>query len=614
MTRLVFDIESDGLLDTITKLHCIVTIDLDTEEIRKYHDSSNIPRTGTIQEGLEALSTAETVIAHNYIGFDRRAILKLFPSWEQPVSFHDTYILSQMLYANEMEQHGIDAWGRYFGRFKPKHEDWHNFSEEMLYRCVEDTQILKLLFDKLSKSNLDSMKEAIDLEYKVYEIDSEYSYWFLNLPRLHKAIDRLRIIRPKYERKLINMAGPRARSSGALSRLFKKDGNVNAIASKYCEMTGIDPQTIAGPFSKLDWEEINPASTSQMVEWLIGEGWLPDEYNYKKGKDGKPLKDERGELIISSPKLTGDFLGVRHPALRETLKQFNILNKRLGTLEGWAKKAKGNVIETFAYTCGTNTARYRHKGVVNVPKADERVYLGRLMRSLFVAPLNYVLVGCDASQLESRIEGHFTSAYDQGDYAKFLLEEDIHQRTADKLGLTRGQGKTLNYALQYGCSYKKVALLLDVNEHEARDIVDMYWDMRPAATQLKEDLTSALIKRGYNRKDNLYNTRAYIRTIDKRPIFVRSWHSLVNSLIQSTGSICMKRALVLANEKVNKENLRARLAIMYHDEMQWICLPQDSERMKVILKDSIREAGEYYNLRIPLVGEAKCGKNWEETH
>lgn len=613
MPRLAIDFEANGLLDKVTKIHCLVAIDIDTNEVSRYHDDVSIDREGTLAQGLAALSAADLIICHNYIGYDRRLIKKLFPEWKEP-KWVDTYILSQMLYANEMEQHGIESWGRHFKRFKPAHTDWDNFSEDMLYRCVEDTQILKMLYLKLSKSPVfKEITAAAELEYKVYEIDSEYSYWFMNVPRLEHFTKRLQQLKPLYAQKLVKMVGPRPVEGKPFLKLYKKDGTLSAIVLTYCQEFHIDPSTIVGPFSRVYWEDINPSSPMQMCAWLLSQGWIPDEYNYKRDKSGKDMRDESGKKIISSPKLTGDFLGVRSD-FRELIRKYNIITKRLGTLEGFMKRIVGNKIELFAYTCGTNTARYRHKGVVNVPKASKSIYLGRMMRSLFVAPEGYVMVGCDAAQLESRIEGHYTARYDGGEYARVLLEEDVHQKTADQLNLTRSQGKTLNYALQYGCSYKKVALLLDVSDEQAKAIVDLYWENRPAATALKEDLISSVVSRGYARQDNLYGTRAYIRTIDGRPIFVRSWHSLVNSLIQSTGMICMKRALVMADKRIKDLKLRARLAIMYHDEINYICLEKDAETIKQILEESIAKAGEYYNLAIPLKGEAKMGMTWGDIH
>lgn len=73
--RLVFDIEADGLLDTLTKIHCIVIHDLDSKELFSFGPDK-------IDEAITMLEKADVVIGHNVIGYDIPAIKKcilLFP-------------------------------------------------------------------------------------------------------------------------------------------------------------------------------------------------------------------------------------------------------------------------------------------------------------------------------------------------------------------------------------------------------------------------------------------------------------------------------------------------------------------------------------------------------
>jgi type II secretory pathway component PulM len=589
-------------------------VDLDTSQVDTYHDDPNLNRTDTLAAGLDRLSNADLVVAHNYIGYDRRAIKKLYPKWKEPKAFHDTYILSQMLFANELDTHSIARWGNYFGIPKPAHEDWSKLTDDMLHRCRKDTQILKKLWDKLN-SQLEKfhMREAIKLEYKVYEIDSEYDYWFIDVPKLSHWLKRLRSLKALLLARIEQEAPLIPTASGTATQIFKKNGELNQRIKDFCQEAGYSGQEISGPFNKIVYKVINPASSLQVVRWLLNLGWEPDEYNYKKDKRKKLIKDESGNLVVTSPKLTGEFRGLPEH-LSELLQKFNKVCHRLNTLEGYDKRRTDNKIPTFAYTCGTNTARYKHRGLVNVPKASKGVYLGRVMRSLFTVPEGYILTGADASQLESRIDGHYTTKYDGGDYAKLLLEGDVHDVTAKSLGLTRDEGKTLNYALQYGAGYTKVMKLLDCSAQEAKGIVSLYWEMRPASTALKESLVSSLISRGFTQHDDLWNSRAYIKTIDGRPIFVRSWHSLVNSLIQSTGMICMKVALCYAAREIKRRKIDARLAIFYHDEFQWIVKKGQQVQVEKILMESIKRAGEHFNLRVPLASEAKSGDSWRKTH
>ena len=74
--RLAFDIETDGLLRGLTKIHCIAAQDLDTNE-QYFWDSIN----DNIKEGLAFLLTADELWGHNIIGYDFEAIREVVPEW-----------------------------------------------------------------------------------------------------------------------------------------------------------------------------------------------------------------------------------------------------------------------------------------------------------------------------------------------------------------------------------------------------------------------------------------------------------------------------------------------------------------------------------------------------
>ena len=73
MTRLVFDLETDGHLDELTRIHCIATRDIDNPDI------SWVFGPHQIDEGLAQLAAAEEICGHNVLGFDIPAIQKVRP-------------------------------------------------------------------------------------------------------------------------------------------------------------------------------------------------------------------------------------------------------------------------------------------------------------------------------------------------------------------------------------------------------------------------------------------------------------------------------------------------------------------------------------------------------
>jgi len=145
MSSLVFDIEADNLLDYATRIWCIVTKDIETQEVKQYHGSS-------IQAGVESLLGAGLIIGHNIIGYDIPLLEKLGHAgyFFLHQKAYDTFVMSCLLNPDR-GGHGLDAWGKRLRRYKPAHEDWSVFSEEMLHRCTEDVEINYLVYLELMK-------------------------------------------------------------------------------------------------------------------------------------------------------------------------------------------------------------------------------------------------------------------------------------------------------------------------------------------------------------------------------------------------------------------------------------------------------------------------------
>ena len=81
---LIFDLETDGLLCDVTKIHCLCIHDTETEQTMVYNDQSfkhatDKPATEPIIRGLQYLEDAECIIGHNIIGYDLAIINKLYP-------------------------------------------------------------------------------------------------------------------------------------------------------------------------------------------------------------------------------------------------------------------------------------------------------------------------------------------------------------------------------------------------------------------------------------------------------------------------------------------------------------------------------------------------------
>lgn len=144
MKVLLFDTESDGLLDEATRIHCAVT-KMDGVLTRYTPDDVS----GFVST-LSNLSDDTIVCCHNLIEHDLPLMEKLY-GYKHKGLVLDTLVMSRLLQPERVGRHGLGAWGERFGRPKPVHEDWSRYTKEMLHRCTEDVEINHLTYLHLMK-------------------------------------------------------------------------------------------------------------------------------------------------------------------------------------------------------------------------------------------------------------------------------------------------------------------------------------------------------------------------------------------------------------------------------------------------------------------------------
>ena len=251
--------------------------------------------------------------------------------------------------------------------------------------------------------------------------------------------------------------------------------------------------------------------------------------------------------------------------------------------------------------CSTATSTFRcahRKPNLGQVPSDEK------FRKLFTASPNMVMCGADLSGIELRILSHYLARFDGGRYAEILINGDIHQTNADKIGITRSQVKTVTYAFLYGAGDTKLGYSYDplLTEDEAkkkgREIRKAYVSAIPGLKQLLEAVHKA-------------SERGFLHGLDHRRILVDSKHKSVNYLIQGSSAVLAKRWMVLANENLPKT---ARQLAFVHDELQFEVESQEVDDLKFLLELTAVQAGEYYKLRCPIAAESKAGANWAEVH
>jgi DNA polymerase I-like protein with 3'-5' exonuclease and polymerase domains len=258
-------------------------------------------------------------------------------------------------------------------------------------------------------------------------------------------------------------------------------------------------------------------------------------------------------------------------------------------------------------TLSTITGRNAHRGpnlgqVVSAPWA----------RQLFVPHPGMVMVGADLEGLELRALGHYLSSYDQGAFAEVVVNGDIHQQNADRVGCTRKEVKTITYAFIYGAGDAKLGHSLNPALSDAqkkalgqdlrRKFLDAIPGLEPLIDAVKLKVRSA----------------GQLRGLDGRPIFCRAEHASLNFLLQSSGAILSKRWLVVGQDMLDSAGLTYNIdytrCAYVHDEQQFSVVPAEVDRFKQILVASAPEAGRYYNFRVPITAAADHGESWGDTH
>ena len=334
-------------------------------------------------------------------------------------------------------------------------------------------------------------------------------------------------------------------------------------------------------------KEFNPTSRDH-IAWI-----LTTHLNVKLTKTtttGKPIIDEiiLTEIDIPFSRLCAKCLTIK---------------KKLGMIsEGvnaWRKLVTTSNRIHHHCSVATNTFRCAHRNpnLGQVPAGPE-------FRELFTASPGKIMVGADLSGIELRMLAHYLGRYDGGRYADILLNDDIHQVNADKIGITRRQVKTVTYAFLYGAGNEKIGMSYD-NSLQPKEARKKGQEIREAYVSAIEGLADLLGAVSHKA------TQGHIMACDGRRVLVDSPHKGLNYLLQCSAGVVAKRWMVIANDLVQ---VKASQLAFVHDELQYECEEGYADTLMETLENSAKLAGHYYNLRCPIAAEAKKGKTWADVH
>lgn len=335
--------------------------------------------------------------------------------------------------------------------------------------------------------------------------------------------------------------------------------------------------------------DFNPTSRDHIAYVLkTFDGWKPE----KTTESGKVQVDE------VTLKEHGTELALQFFKMLELTKHLGMLSEGQN---GWLRLVKdGRIHHHCSVGAATHRCAHRNPNLAQVP-SDLR------FRRLFTASPGRVMVGADLSGIELRMLAHYLARYDGGRYADILLNDDIHQVNADKIGISRKLVKTVTYAFLYGAGDEKIGRSYDPllppakAKKKGAEIRQAYMDAIDGLEKLVTGVKEAAKSRGW------------IKAIDGRQIEVDSPHKALNYLLQSSAGVVAKRWMVIAND-FDCQVVDAQQLAFIHDELQFDCSPEHAESMGNQLCTAAEAAGQFYNLRLPIAAEAKIGPTWADVH
>ena len=616
MKTLFFDIETNAIedwsnLSDLKTVHCLSIYDPTTPKMITYHGAG-------IKNGLMELAKAERIVGHNVIGFDLPALSKMYSFHPPLVKVLDTMVMAKCIVPdvrnddflrNNFDKslvgsHSLKAWGLRLNKLTKLtygEEDgaFDSYNEEMRKYCERDTIVTQILFDYLMMGNPSGEMLAIEhwfaflmrlQEKKGFAFDIEKAEK-LELKLASKRAELLDRLQKEFPSKTEEMKTPSgwevegytAPTKAKLKLILKDAGLKQSLANDAVKLA---PKTKTILF--------NPGSRKQIAERFLDLGFdLPKETD------------------ATTPKVDEAVLrGIDHP-FAEVLCDYLLVQKRLGQLaegnQAWLKLQKNGRIHGRVNTNGAVTGRCTHQNpnVAQVPAC--RAEYGEECRDLFKAGDGYKLVGCDAAGLELRMLAHYLAFYDGGEYAKTVIEGDIHTLNQQAAGLeTRDQAKTFIYAFLYGAGDAKIGEIVGGSAKEGQMLKRKFLSNLPALKRLQAD-----VQQKVQRSNKLIG-------LDGRILPVRSPHAALNMLLQSAGAVCMKVALIQLFHRMNslkwQHGREYSFVANVHDEFQAEVQPDKVGPFSDLAVESIRMAGRELKLNVMLDGEAKVGETWAQTH
>lgn len=636
MNYSVFDIETDGLIENMTKIHCMA--------VKQYKDGVVNRMVFTDYADIKAyLLQEEVLVGHNICRFDI-PVLEKHLGIKIQCRLVDTLALSWYLYPNRFEEggrHGLESWGEDLGVPKPVILDWQNQSiEDYKHRCEVDVTINDKMFDQMLDylfaiyGNPMAVRRVMGyLTFKMEcAAEQESQRWRLDIPKCHKELEFLNGEMIRKTSVLSEVMPPDVKYK-VVSRpktLYKKDGEISVAGAKWLallEEKGLPPHHLGALKVVDEVKKGNPGSHAQLKSWLFSLGWVPATFKYPKDKKTGVMKKipqintEDGDLCDSIKALFD-----LEPNLEHVDSYFKVRH-RIGLINGFLEDVDSEGYLKANINGLANTLRFMHKTIVNLPTIYKAY--GENVRGCLIANEGHILCGSDVSGLEDSTKQHYIYKYDPkyveemqqpgfdahidiGVLANMITRDDQQffknfdkatASDADKARYSKIRGirlksKKVNFMGIYGAGPDKISLFTLLTLDQSKALHTTYWKRNHAVKKIAKNAKIKTV----NGQMWLYNPVSEF------------WYSLrfekdkFSTLNQSTGVYVFDSWV----RHVRKRGIK--LCGQFHDEIIFNLLESEKEQREQDLRDAIAETNAEIRLNVQIKISVDFGNNYAEIH
>ena len=358
---------------------------------------------------------------------------------------------------------------------------------------------------------------------------------------------------------------------------------------------------------QLAGEQFNIASPKQVGDILFGKMKIID----------KPKKTKTGQYVTNEEVLQQ----LKHKSkIVEDILEYRGLKKLLGTyidtLPNLINKRTGHIHTSFNQTI-TATGRLSSSdpNLQNIPIRGED---GKEIRKAFIPEPGCLFFSADYSQIELRVMAHLSG--DEHMMEVFREGKDLHAATAatiykkDINDVTRDErtkSKRANFGIIYGITVFGLSERLDISRDESKLLIDGFFQTFPQVHDYMEASKQLARERGY--AETVFHRRRYLPDITSRNATVRNFaeRNAINAPIQGSAADIIKVAMIRIYERFKAENIRSKMILQVHDELNFSVYPDEKERVESIVIEEMQRA---FPLRVPLIADCGWGDNWLEAH